>query len=123
MILYLASDLLWATRIRATAEDVGVPSRPVRTLEMLEARLTDSDPTALVVDLEKFEEALSLISRMRSPSATARERAIRILAFGPHANRTALQAARDAGADEVLPRGAFDHNLPEILLRLARPSR
>ena len=36
-VLFLAADLIWATRIKATAEDLGVAARPVRTMEMLEA--------------------------------------------------------------------------------------
>jgi hypothetical protein len=30
-----------------------------------------------------------------------------------------LQAARDAGADDVLTRGALEHNMEEVLVKLA----
>ncbi len=117
-VLFLAADLIWATRIKATAEDLGVAARPVRTMEMLEARLTDTNATSLLLDLEKPAEALAMITRLRSAAATPRERAIRIIVWGPHVARDLLQQARDLGADEVLTRGAFDHHLPEILLKL-----
>ena len=42
-----------------------------------------------------------------------------IVAFGPHVEREKLQQARDAGADEVLTRGHFDHHLDELLISLA----
>jgi hypothetical protein len=112
MILYAAADLIWATKIKATAEALGVACRPARTIEMLEARLADSPVTALLVDLDKGEEALALVTR-------GRQAGVRVLAWGPHVAKELLQGARDAGADEVLTRGAFDHGLEEILLTLA----
>lgn len=119
VILYLASDLVWATKIKAMAEDLGLAARPVRTLEMLEARLGNSAVNALILDLEKPEEALAMLARLRGPGADDRARGIRTLAFGPHVAKETLQSARDAGADEVMPRGAFDHHLSDILLGLA----
>lgn len=118
MILYCATDLLWATRIRATADALGIPSRPARTLDMLNARLADSGVRALIVDLDNPEAAMPLITRLRGPGADARDRRIRIVAFGPHVATAELDAARAAGADTVLARGAFDRRLPEILTDL-----
>lgn len=119
MILYLASDLVWATKIKAMAEDLGLAARPVRTLEMLEARLADSPVTAFIADLEKPEEALAMLARLRGPGSDDKARAIRTIAFGPHIAKDRLQQAREAGADDVMPRGAFDHHLADILMNLA----
>lgn len=119
MILFCASDLIWATKIKSTAESLGLPCRPARHLEMLEARLGDSPVRALIVDLESGETALALIQRLRDTRASAANRAIRIVAFGPHVGVEALQAAKQAGADEVMPRGAFSARLPNILQELA----
>lgn len=123
MILYFAADLLWATRIKATADDLGISCRPVRTSEMLDARLADSNPTALVLDLETAEAGIDLLRHLRLREAeqggTTR---IRVVAFGPHVRTDLMDAARVAGADEVLARGAFDRRLPEVLRKLGRPS-
>ncbi|MBY0112982.1 MAG: hypothetical protein K2Y21_09185 [Phycisphaerales bacterium] len=144
MILYLAADLLWASKIKATADALGLPCRPVRNMEMLEARLGDSPVRALIVDLDVAETALAMIGRVKGrvvgpaasssgkdalPDAGARtdasspnpgaSSAIRVLAFGPHIEKNTLQAARDAGADDVLTRGAFDHHLDAVLTKLA----
>lgn len=123
MILYLAADLIWATKIKSVADSLGLPCRPVRSLEMLEARLGDQpqdDPVAaLILDLEKPDEALAMIAHVRTSQSGVNDRHIRILAFGPHVLKDLFQKARDAGADEVLPRGAFDRSLPEVLLNLA----
>jgi hypothetical protein len=117
MILYLAADLVWASKIKACASAVGVEARPVRTMEMLEARLTDSAPRALLVDLDKPDEALAMIARVKRGAAEGGP-AVRVVAWGPHVAKDLLQAARDAGADQVLTRGAMDHGLEDILVRL-----
>ncbi|MEZ6235065.1 MAG: hypothetical protein R3B68_12835 [Phycisphaerales bacterium] len=156
MILYLASDLLWATRIKRAAEDLRIAARPVRSLEMLEARLGESrgaaagenpkadhgggamgqspgaggggggggaaasEPiTGVILDLESPDAALDILGRLRGPSATDADRAIRILAFAPHVKTDLMARAKAAGADRVLPRGAFDGNLGRLLGELA----
>jgi DNA-binding NarL/FixJ family response regulator len=113
MILYAAADLLWASKIKATADALGIPARPVRTSEMLDARLADTHPTALLIDLDK-DDALALLRHARAAAPT-----LRILAFGPHVSKALLQSARDAGATDVLTRGALEHNLEDTLLSLS----
>lgn len=135
MLVYSASDLAWGVRVKSTAEALGLPARPVRTLQMLEDRLLDSPVRALIVDLDHPDQdfSLALIRRAASENAGPGARGagadnptprisgarIRVLAFSPHVHRELMQAARDAGADEVLPRGAFAANLPEILIKLS----
>jgi hypothetical protein len=118
MILYLAADLIWSTKIKGTADALGIPCRPARTLEMLEARLADSPVTAVVVDLDKPEESLAFIQRLRGEAATPEHRKIRVLAWGPHVATELLAQAKAAGADLVMTRGAFDHQMLEVLKRL-----
>ncbi len=119
MILYCAADLLWATRIKGTADSLGIPCRPARTPEMLAARLADSDVKGVIVDLEAGEGALAVIRALRAVVAEgAVERAIPVVAFGPHVGVEAMEAARQAGADRVMARGAFDRGLVEILRAL-----
>ena len=123
MIVYLAADLIWATRIKGVADHLGLPCRPTRDCAMLEARLADSPVSGFVADLDAGDRAIELIRLVRefeaSQRASGRSAAIRILAFGPHVATDLLQQARDAGADDVLPRGSFDRNLPDLLLKLA----
>ncbi len=117
MILYCAADLIWATKIRATAEASGIASRPARDEAMLEARLADSPVRGLVVDLEA-PAAMALVRRLRGPAAGDRERAVGLVTFGPHVEVERFQEAKAAGAERVLARGAFDRNLVEILKAL-----
>lgn len=116
MILYFASDLIWATRIKSAADDLGIPCRPVRNPDMLAQRLADSSPVALILDLETEAAGLELLRTLRADPKGGK---MRVLAFAPHVKKDLMQQARDAGADEVLPRGAFDHDLVNILLRLS----
>ncbi len=137
MIVFHAADLLWASKIKGTADALGLAARPVRTLEMLEARLGDSPVTALIVDLDAPDVAMALIERVRRivqvepplagrasgppSSETAARSKIRVVAFGPHVAVEHLRAAKRAGADTVLTRGAFHTRLPELLKALSSP--
>jgi DNA-binding NarL/FixJ family response regulator len=86
---------------------------------MLEARLVDSPVRSLIVDLESGATGMALIRRLRDESADEKAKAIRIVAFGPHVAVDMFQEAKRAGADAVMPRGAFSARLPEILRQLA----
>lgn len=123
MILYLAADLLWASKIKGTAEALGLACRPVRTMEMLEARLADSPVVALIVDLDKPEDAMAMLARLRGPTASEADRRVRVVAFGPHVAKEELHAAREAGADAVMTRGGFDHSMQDVLIKLAGGAR
>jgi len=114
MILYLASDLLWASKIKGTADALNLPCRPARTPEMLRARLADSPVRALIIDLEAGLTALALLHLIRTEAP-----AVRTLAFAPHVMTDAINAAKDAGADTVLPRGTFSAQLPALLTALS----
>lgn len=120
MILYCCADLLWATRIKSAADALALPCRPARDLAMLQARLGDSDVRALIVDLEA-PAALALIDHLRGGNEP--RPGVRIVAFGPHVSVDHLEAARRAGADAVLARGAFARGLADLLpaLAAARP--
>jgi hypothetical protein len=117
MIVYWAADLLWATRIQGTAKQLGIPCRPVRSVEMLRARLAEGPVRAAIVDLSGPEIALTIIGALRSGGLDP-DRNVRIVAFGPHVETEALDAARSAGADAVFVRGAFDRQLPQLLVAL-----
>ncbi len=135
MIVFCAADLIWATRIKSTADALGIPCRPVRNLDMLEARLADSPVRSLIVDLEAGPHVFDLIRRVRQlqsdprsvpvpadppPNAPGKENSpIHILAFGPHVAVDLFQQARAAGADALLARGAFNSRLPQLLQALA----
>jgi DNA-binding NarL/FixJ family response regulator len=118
MILYCAADLIWATRIKSTGDALGVGCRPVRSIDMLMARLADCDVRMLIVDLETGSLGIDMIRTLRT-SRPEGSPPIRIVAFGPHVNHEALRSATAAGADAVMTRGGFDQRLIEILTSVA----
>lgn len=113
MILYCCADLIFATRIRSTGEAMGVATRPVRSVERLRAALAEQPAGALIVDLEAGEAGIELIA-----AAARLDPPLRTLAFGPHVNVDAFEAARAAGASETMPRGRFADQLPDLLAGL-----
>lgn len=116
MILYAAADLLWATRIKGACDAAGIPARPVRSTEMLHARLAEGAVRGLVVDLETGELGIELIRAARLAETQAR--GLFILAFGPHVAVEQFEQARRAGADRVIARGAFSDRLAQILAEI-----
>jgi DNA-binding NarL/FixJ family response regulator len=117
MVLYCCTDLIFSTKIRSTAESLDVPAKAIK----LDAELTpfaDADgegddsaqATAVMVDLELGEGALSLIERTRTEVPDAQ-----VIAFGSHVAKDVLDAAKEKGAHQVLPRSAFTEKLPELL--------
>ncbi|HMN40325.1 MAG TPA: hypothetical protein PKE29_05730 [Phycisphaerales bacterium] len=135
MIVFCAADLIWASRIKSTADSLAIPCRPARNPDMLLARLGDSPVRALIVDLDAGPVAFDLIRLIREHEATPTDLSanppaapqtpcadrprIRVLAFGPHVATDLLTAAKAAGADALLARGAFGARLPQILQSLA----
>ncbi len=119
MIVYCCADLIFATKIRSTAEALEAVSRPVRDAEMLRKRLDrvddgkPNDPvTAVMVDLDTGEAGLDLIGQTKTHDAT-----LPVVAFGSHVATELLHSARERGADFVMPRSQFTANLPELVRR------
>ena len=116
MILYCCQDLIFATKIRSTAETLGVPTQAIRDAAAIETLEKPGEVGAVMVDLELGDTASQLIERAARELGGAA-----VIGFGSHVAREQLQAARDAGADQVLPRSAFTNQLPDLLRRHAQP--
>lgn len=121
MIVYCCQDLLFATKIRTTAEAIDIPCRPARDEQALQNRLDQVEDgklneavTGVVVDLALEDTATALIRL-----AAAHDSRPQIAAFGSHVDTDMLQSASENGAHFVMPRSSFTANLPEILQRLA----
>lgn len=119
MIVYCCADLIFATKVRSTCDALGAVSRPARNAEMLQKRLDCVDdgkanePVALVlIDLDIGESALDLIATARNHDAD-----LPIISWGPHVAVDLLNAAAQAGASQVMTRGSFTKELPQIIER------
>lgn len=112
-VIALVSDLIFESKIRAVAGRAGVPVQTVRKLADVGSRM--SGCKAVLLDLHVETEAvLEFIRKQRDSSPRPR-----IIVFLSHVERELAQQARDAGADEILPRSKFTRELEQILRRAA----
>lgn len=116
-VLVLIRDLIFETKIRSTAQALGVAAACVRSCDELVDRLEKMDRPLVLVDLNlPDEEGLRAIAICKEhPSGP------RTVAFVSHVDQETATKASTAGADRVLPRSAFSRDLPEILGQMQRP--
>jgi DNA-binding NarL/FixJ family response regulator len=110
--LLLSGDLFFTSKITGTAQAVGL-RMDVR------AAIPDEIPgpaaggyRLVIIDLA--ETAITPAEVIGRLSETDRPR---VIAYGSHVATAKLNAARDAGCDEVHPRSRFSAELAEILRR------
>ena len=112
MNIILCADLLFSTKITATAKAQGAPFVVARTLEKLQQAL-DGAPagSTLIVDLNT--------NAVDVPATIALARAhlsqVKIIGFVSHVDADLAAAARATGAHQVLARSAFVNQLESLL--------
>jgi CheY-like chemotaxis protein len=112
MGLLLSQDLFFASKVTGTAAALGFRVSAVRDAAQALAEIANSRIRCLIVDLATPD--LDVTNLVRALPATGRPT---VIAFEAHVLADRLQAARDAGCDEVMPRSKFSATLPEILRR------
>ena len=120
MVLVAVDDLLFSSKIRATAKQAGVELTFARSPEEIVARAREVKPALAIFDLNSGKtDPINTISALKGDPELA---GIRTLGFASHVHTELIAAARQAGADQVLPRSAFAGNLAEILLSAQSPT-
>jgi DNA-binding NarL/FixJ family response regulator len=110
-VAIVVSDLLFQSRIDAAARALGLAPRIADSAEALADALA-ARPAVVVIDLhERACDPTAAITDAKAAGA-------RVLAFGRHTEPATLRAARDAGADLVVPRSQIAEELPELLRSL-----
>jgi DNA-binding NarL/FixJ family response regulator len=113
-VLAAVDDLLFSSKIRATAKQVGVDVQFARTPDEILAQARSIKPSLAIFDLNSGKtDPVGTIAALKADPAIA---AIRTIGFASHVHTELIAAARQAGADEVLPRSAFASHLADILL-------
>ncbi len=123
MILSCCKDLIFATKIRSTAEHVGVPYRAAGNVQAVLDRLNrvadgrlNEPVTGVLVDMEMGDAALAIIDAIKAHTpGPASAGGIPVIAFGSHVAVQVLAQAREKGADAVMPRSQFVSQLPDLL--------
>ena len=110
--LILSDDMLFTSRIVATARNAGLPVITVRSPRDAEVRSKEGNLKCIFIDLTLAGIDISnLVPSIRDQN----QRPPLIVAYGPHVDTAALQAARAAGCDLVLTRGKFVEELQTSL--------
>jgi hypothetical protein len=112
--LFISPDLLFAGKIQAAAEPLGMKSLQVSELSSIERALVENSVHIVFVDLNLASPSIADVVGILPESPRPF-----VVAFGPHVNTARLEEARLAGCDRVLPRSRFAQELPELLKRAA----
>jgi CheY-like chemotaxis protein len=115
MILAAVDDLLFSSKIRTTAKQAGVDLTFARTPPEILEHSRALKPALVIFDLNSAKaNAIETIAAMKNDPELA---SIPTLGFVSHVHTALIDAARQAGIDEVLARSAFAGNLAEILAK------
>jgi len=110
-VALIVPDLLFRTRIEATAVQAGVAVTVLDAGRAFAACVADP-PDLVVIDLTGPGDPAALAEQLRTDPATAR---IPVVGFYPHVDQALRERALAAGIPRVLPRSAFVSRLAEIL--------
>jgi len=112
-IIAVIDDLFFASKVRGTAEQAGVPVSFARDAGAIIDAARRDPPVLIIVDLNSQKvDPIQLAKQLKGESELS---SIPLLGFFAHVQTELQEAAIAAGFDRVLPRSAFTKNLPEIL--------
>jgi len=113
MVLVAVDDLLFSSKIRATAKQAGVALTFARTSEDVVSRARELNPSLIIFDLDSAKvDPLGTIRVLKQDASLS---LIRTIGFVSHVHTQVIAAARTAGADEVMARSTFAAQLADIL--------
>ncbi len=109
--IIVLSDMLFATRVSHTAEQLGGSCRVARDADSLSEVLAEDGVSVVLIDMSCTE---------LDPERAIRETkelhsAVRVVAFYPHVQTELADKASAAGADETWPLSAVVRRLGSIL--------
>jgi hypothetical protein len=119
--LLLCRDLIFTTKVKGTAEALSYRILVASDESLVASLIEKWRPRVVFVDLTAGEVAapgaLIAYQKLAGPD-------VWFVAFGPHVEADALDAAKAAGCQVVMPRSKFSAELPELLRRyFNRPAK
>jgi CheY-like chemotaxis protein len=113
-IIAIVDDLFFSSKIRGTAEQLGVSVSFPRTIEAAISAVAQEQPSLLICDLNSQRiDPMEVAQKIKADEQTKQ---IELLGFFSHVQTDLQKAAEQAGFDRVIPRSAFAKSLPQILL-------
>lgn len=117
MILAVLDDLMFTSKIKTAATQLGVAVAFARSKDAALAAMRTSGPALVIFDLNNARvDPLGIVSAMKADPALS---SIPTLGYASHVQTDVIDAARLAGVGEVLARSAFTAQLGGILTRQA----
>jgi len=112
LIIAVVEDIFFASKIRETAQSLGVRATLVKTNEQLIASLAEK-PNLIVVDLHNRKlDPLQVLENVKSRDDL---NGVPLVGFFSHVETELQRKALAAGYDRVLPRSVFSRDLANIL--------
>ena len=115
MILAVLDDLMFTSKIKATAGQLGVAVTFARSAAAALDEMRKGSPSLVILDLNNARtDPLGIVAAMKQEPELA---SIATVGYVSHVQTDVINAARQAGVGEVMARSAFTQQLPEILKR------
>ena len=112
-VIAVVDDLFFASKIRGTAEQLGVAVKFARTADALAEAARRELPALIICDLHSQKVDPNELAKQLK--ADEQLRSIPLLGFFSHVQTELQREAERAGFNQVLPRSAFTKHLSEIL--------
>ncbi|HZT59638.1 MAG TPA: hypothetical protein VFA21_13600 [Pyrinomonadaceae bacterium] len=112
-VIAAVSDMIFASKIRGTAEHLNVTVEFARAEDALFDAAKTEVPSLVILDLHATRpDPFALAARLK---ADEQLRTVPIVGFFSHVETELQRRAVEAGVDHVLPRSLFTKRLPDIL--------
>lgn len=112
-VIAAVSDMIFASKIRGTAEALNVTVNFARSEDSLFDTAKADVPSLFILDLHSTRpDPFAIAARLK---ADEQLRDVPIVAFFSHVEVELQRRALDAGIEHVMPRSAFTKRLAEIL--------
>ncbi len=104
---------MFSSKLRNAAKAVNAPLSFFRSVDSALAEMRARTPMLVIFDLNNPRiDALAIVAAMKNEPSLA---SVSTIGFSQHTATEDIAAARAAGVQQVLARGAFFERLPELL--------
>ena len=112
-VVAIVDDMFFASKIRATADAIGVEIAFPRTRESALEKIAQIQPQLIVIDLHNVRfDVVEFGSELKANTET---QTVPLLGFFSHVEVELQRKAMDAGFDRVVPRSVFARDLAAML--------
>ncbi len=112
-VIAAVDDMMFASKIRATAEHLDVKVRFVRNVQAALTAAKESAPDLFIVDLQS--QKLDPFEFARELRSMDELQAVPMVGFFSHVMTEIRERAIESGYTQVVPRSVFSSKLAEIL--------